>query len=48
MYAVQLVKDKRTSSLYILEPRWSQINPKEVFHNTAYPVQLPYIAGHSL
>ena len=26
----------------------SQMNPKEVFHNTAYPVQLPYIAGHSL
>ena len=23
-------------------------NPKEVFHNTAYSVQLPYIAGHSL
>ena len=26
----------------------SQMNPKEVFHNTAYLVQLPYIAGHSL
>jgi len=26
----------------------SQKNPKEVFHNTAYSVQLPYIAGHSL
>ena len=24
------------------------MNPKEVFHNTAYTVQLPYIAGHSL
>ena len=24
------------------------MNPKEVFHNTAYAVQLPYIAGHSL
>ena len=24
------------------------MNPKEVFHNTAYLVQLPYIAGHSL
>ena len=23
----------------------SKINPKEVFHNTAYSVQLPYIAG---
>ena len=22
----------------------SQMNPKEVFHNTAYSVQLPYIA----
>ena len=22
-----------------------QMNPKEVFHNTAYSVQLPYIAG---
>ena len=26
----------------------SQMNPKEVFHNTANSVQLPYIAGHSL
>ena len=26
----------------------SQMNPKEVFHNIAYSVQLPYIAGHSL
>jgi len=28
----------------------SQMNLKEVFHNTAYSVQLPYIAfnGHSL
>ena len=26
----------------------SQMNPKEVFHNTAYSVQPPYIAGHSL
>ena len=24
------------------------MNPKEVFHNPAYSVQLPYIAGHSL
>ena len=26
----------------------SQMNPKEVFQDTAYSVQLPYIAGHSL
>ena len=26
----------------------SQINPKEFVHNTAYSVQLTYIAGHSL
>ena len=26
----------------------SQMNPKEEFHNTAYSVQLPYIAGHSI
>ena len=26
----------------------SQMNPKEVFHNTANSVQLPYTAGHSL
>ena len=26
----------------------SQMNPKEVFLNTAYSVQLPYIAGYSL
>ena len=25
----------------------SQMNPKKVFHNTAYSVQLPYIAGTS-
>ena len=24
------------------------MNPKEAFHNTAYSVQLPDIAGHSL
>ncbi len=24
------------------------MNPNEVFHNTAYSVQLPYIAGHYL
>ena len=24
----------------------SQMNPKEVFHNTAYSFRLPYIAGH--
>ena len=24
----------------------SQMNPKEVFHNIAYSVHLPYIAGH--
>ena len=26
----------------------SQKNPKEAFNNTAYSVQLPYIAGHTL
>ena len=26
----------------------SKTNSKEVFHNTAYSVQLPYRAGHSL
>ena len=26
----------------------SQMNPKEVFHNTAYSGQLSYIAGNSL
>ena len=28
----------------------SQMNPKEekAFHNTAYSVQIPYKAGHSL
>ena len=25
-----------------------QMNQKDVFYNTAYLVQLPYIAGHSL
>ena len=25
----------------------SQMNPKEALHNTAYSVQLPYIAGRS-
>ena len=26
----------------------SQMNPKEVFHNTVYSVQLPYLAGQSI
>ena len=26
----------------------AQMNPKEVFHNTAYSVQLPNITAHSL
>ena len=26
----------------------SQMNRKEIFHNTTYSVQLTYIAGHSL
>ena len=26
----------------------SPMNLQEVFHNTAYSVQLPYIVGHSL
>ena len=26
----------------------SQMNPNKVLHNTAYSVQLPYIASHSL
>ena len=32
----------------IIKSNISQMNPKEAFHNTAYSVQLPYIAGHSL
>ena len=39
----------QTRDLHILKKfNMSQMNPKEVFHNTAYSVQLPYIAGHSL
>ena len=40
---------KKTQDLQIFK-KWnmSQMNPKEVFDNTAYSVQLPYIAGHSL
>ena len=26
----------------------SQMNPKQIFHNTKFSLQLPYIAGHSL
>ena len=26
----------------------SQMNPEKIVHNTAYSVQPPYIAGHSL
>ena len=39
----------QTQDLQIFK-KWnmSQMNPKEVFYNTAYSVQLPYIAGHSL
>ena len=34
--------------MFRVTPCMSQMNPKEVVHNTAYSVQLPYIAGHSL
>ena len=39
----------QTQDLQIFKKRnMSQMNPKEVVHNTAYLAQLPYIAGHSL
>ena len=39
----------QTQDLQILKKfNMSQMNPKEVFHSTAYSVQIPYIAGHSL
>ena len=39
----------QTQNLQIFKKfNMSQMNPKEIFHNTAYSVQLPYIAGHSL
>ena len=39
----------QTQDLQILRKfDMSQMNPKEVFQDTAYSVQLPYIAGHSL
>ena len=39
----------QTQWLYIVETFYmSQIKPKEFVHKTAYSVQLPYIAGHSL
>ena len=34
------------SSLFNNFKNMSYINTKEIFHNTAYSVQLPYIAGH--
>ena len=34
--------------IYSSKFNMSQMNPKEVFHNTTYSVQLAYIAGHSL
>ena len=39
----------QTQDLQIFK-KWNtfQMNPKEVLDNTAYSVQLPYIAGHSL
>ena len=39
----------QTEDLQILKKRnMSQMNPEEVFHNTAYSIQLPYRAGHPL
>ena len=39
----------QTQWLYNVETFYmSEMNPKECVHNTAYSVQLPYIAGHSL
>ena len=39
----------QTQDLQIFkECNTSQLNLKEVLHNTAYSVQIPYIAGHSL
>ena len=39
----------QTQWLYIVETFYiSQMNPKDFVHNTAYSVQPPYIAGHSL
>ena len=39
----------QTQDLHIFKKfNISQMKPKEVSHNTAYSVQLPYIAGHSL
>ena len=39
----------QTQDLQILKKfNMFQMNPKEVFHSTAYSVQIPYIAGHSL
>ena len=39
----------QTHWLYIVETFFmSQMNPNEFVHNTAYSVQLAYIAGHSL
>ena len=39
----------QTRYLYIVETfNMFQMNPKEFVHNTAYSVQLPYIAGLSL
>ena len=39
----------QTQDLQILKKfDMSQMNPKEFVHNTAYSVQLPYIAGLSL
>ena len=39
----------QTQDLQILKKFYMpQMNPKEFVHKTAYSVQLPYIAGHSL
>ena len=39
----------QTQKIYVVEQVYmSQMNPKEFVQNTAYSVQLPYIAGHSL
>ena len=42
-FALKLRINRSWKKLYM-----PQMNPNEVFHNTAYAVQPPYIVGHSI
>ena len=48
VFRISFLKSLNNDDIKCKKYNMSQINPNAVFHNTAYSVQLLYIAGHSL